>query len=66
MPQSHIYGLVVISHATIYVGDSVVTLPKYKFDWMLATTERFRIETMFLVSSGREHGIQETKEKKPG
>jgi acyl-CoA synthetase (AMP-forming)/AMP-acid ligase II len=50
MPQSHIYGLIVICHATIYVGDCVVTLPKYKFDWMLAATERFRIETMFLVS----------------
>jgi acyl-CoA synthetase (AMP-forming)/AMP-acid ligase II len=51
LPQSHIYGLVVICHATIYVGDSVITLPKYKFDWMLSAAERFQIEIMYLVSS---------------
>jgi acyl-CoA synthetase (AMP-forming)/AMP-acid ligase II len=53
MPQSHIYGLVVICHATVYVGDSVVTLPRYKFDWMLAAAEKYRIETMFLVGPAK-------------
>lgn len=55
MPQSHIYGLVVICHATVYVGDNVVTLPRYKFDWMLAAVEQHRIKTMFLVSPTINH-----------
>jgi ribosome assembly protein SQT1 len=49
MPQSYIYGLIVICHANVYVGKSVIVLPKYKFDWMLAAIQRFRIEAMYLV-----------------
>lgn len=51
MPQSHIYGLIVICHASIYVGDGVITLPNYNFNWMLDVTQNFRITTLYLVSS---------------
>ncbi|KAF2158378.1 hypothetical protein M409DRAFT_31103 [Zasmidium cellare ATCC 36951] len=49
MPQSHIYALVIICHAGAYRGDSVIVLPKYSFQSMVASIEQFRINTIYLV-----------------
>jgi ribosome assembly protein SQT1 len=49
MPQSHIYGLVVICHATVYAGDNIITLPRYTMPWMLAAIAKFKISTLFIV-----------------
>ncbi|KAL8647507.1 MAG: hypothetical protein Q9210_005520 [Variospora velana] len=49
LPQSHIYGLVVICHATIYRGDQVVNLPKFEIRSFLNAIQRFKINKLFLV-----------------
>ena len=49
LPQSHIYSLVVICHATTYRGDQVVNLPKFEMGHLLKAIQRFRITTLFLV-----------------
>jgi acyl-CoA synthetase (AMP-forming)/AMP-acid ligase II len=49
MPQSHIYGLVVICHAYVYAGDNIITLPRYTMPWMLAAIAKFKISTLFIV-----------------
>lgn len=50
LPQSHIYGLVVICHASIYRGDQVVNLPKFEIRSCLNAIQRFKINGLFLVS----------------
>jgi ribosome assembly protein SQT1 len=50
LPQSHIYGLVVICHVNIFRGDSVVILPKFDFAVMLSAIEKFKINCLYLVS----------------
>ncbi|RMY66037.1 hypothetical protein D0862_15227 [Hortaea werneckii] len=49
LPFSHIYGLVVINHASIYRGDGVVVLPKYDFHVLLQTIQRFHLQMLYLV-----------------
>ena len=49
LPQSHIYSLVVICHATTYRGDQVINLPKYDMNHMLDAVQRFKINTLCLV-----------------
>ncbi|KAI4108769.1 MAG: hypothetical protein LQ345_007093 [Seirophora villosa] len=49
LPQSHIYGLVVICHASIYRGDQVVNLPKFEIRSFLNAVQRFKINELFLV-----------------
>ena len=51
LPQSHIYSLVVICHATGYRGDQVINLPKFEFNTYLSAIERFKINTLVLVST---------------
>ncbi|TQB72750.1 hypothetical protein MPDQ_006466 [Monascus purpureus] len=43
LPQSHIYGLIVVCHVSIYRGESVVVLPKFDLKTFLNAIERFRI-----------------------
>jgi acyl-CoA synthetase (AMP-forming)/AMP-acid ligase II len=50
LPQSHIYGLVVVCHASTYMGDSVVVLPKFELSVLAAAIERFKINVLFTVS----------------
>ena len=50
LPQSHIYSLVVICHSTAYRGDQVVNLPKFEIQQLLTSIQRFKINTLFLVS----------------
>ena len=50
LPQSHIYSLVVICHASVYRGDRVVTLPKFELQSFLNAIQRFKINGLYLVS----------------
>lgn len=49
LPMSHIYGLVVISHASIYRGDGVIVLPKFEFTATLQAIQDYKIGSLFLV-----------------
>jgi len=49
LPMSHIYGLVVICHASIFRGDGVVVLPKFEFKLCLKAIQDQKINTLYLV-----------------
>ncbi|KAI0019671.1 hypothetical protein F4780DRAFT_745210 [Xylariomycetidae sp. FL0641] len=49
LPLSHIYGLVVVANASIYMGDSVIILPRFELDTLLRSIEKFKITYMHLV-----------------
>lgn len=49
LPMSHIYGLVVICHASVYRGDGVIVLPKFDFPTTLQAIQDYKISTLFLV-----------------
>ncbi|KAL2221098.1 4-coumarate-CoA ligase [Thermoascus aurantiacus ATCC 26904] len=49
LPQSHIYGLVVICHDGMYRGDSIIVLPKFELLTLLESIQRFRINVLILV-----------------
>ncbi|KAH8819830.1 acyl-CoA synthetase [Xylogone sp. PMI_703] len=49
LPQSHIYGLVLISYLNIYRGDCIVVLPKFEMQSYLQSIQKFRINTLYLV-----------------
>lgn len=50
LPQSHIYSLVVVCHASTYRGDQVVNLPKFEMGSFLNAIQTFKINQLFLVS----------------
>lgn len=49
LPQSHIYSLIIICHASTYRGDSVVVLPKFELETYLRAIEKYSINTLYLV-----------------
>ncbi|GME25289.1 AMP-dependent synthetase/ligase [Neofusicoccum parvum] len=49
LPQSHIYALVVITHASLYRGDGVVVLQRFDLQETLQTIQDFRIERLWMV-----------------
>lgn len=49
LPMSHIYGLVVICHASVYRGDGVIVLPKFDFQITMQAVQDYKINTLFLV-----------------
>jgi hypothetical protein len=49
LPFSHIYGLVVVTHASVYVGDEVVVMPKFELQSFLASIQNFKIQHIYLV-----------------
>ncbi|KAL9077442.1 MAG: hypothetical protein Q9161_000287 [Pseudevernia consocians] len=49
LPQSHIYSLVVICHATTYRGDQVINLPKFEIQQFLSSIQKFKINSLCLV-----------------
>lgn len=51
LPQSHIYSLVLICHATTYRGDQVINLPKFEMQQLLTCIAKFKINMLNLVSS---------------
>ena len=50
LPQSHIYSLVVICHATTYRGDQVINLPKFEIQQFLHSIQTFNIKTHPILS----------------
>lgn len=50
LPLSHIYGLVVIAHSSVYQGDGVIILPKFEINSCLRAIQNFKINTLYLVS----------------
>lgn len=50
LPQSHIYALVYICHSGPYRGDQIVTLPKFEINSYLTAIQRFKINSLSLVS----------------
>ena len=51
LPMSHIYSLVVMCHATAYRGDQTIVLPKFEMKTYLNAIQRFKINSLYLVSS---------------
>jgi len=49
LPQSHIYGLIVICHASTYRGDQVIILPKFDLQHYLTSIEKYQIRTLYIV-----------------
>jgi len=49
LPLFHIYGLVVILNEALYLGSTVVLLPRYDLEVLLKTIERYRIDIAPLV-----------------
>ncbi|ORY82081.1 phenylacetyl-CoA ligase [Protomyces lactucae-debilis] len=49
IPLFHIYGLVVIMHTEILVGNTVCMVPKFDLNNFLDCTEKYKISIMFLV-----------------
>ncbi|KAK4649251.1 uncharacterized protein QC761_117270 [Podospora bellae-mahoneyi] len=49
LPFSHIYGLVVIAHSSVWRGDGVIVLPKFDLTEYLQAIERFKINYLPLV-----------------
>lgn len=49
LPLSHIYGLVVIAHASVWRGDGVVILPKFEFDMFLTAVAKYKVNMLYLV-----------------
>ncbi|KAF2224208.1 phenylacetyl-CoA ligase-like protein [Elsinoe ampelina] len=49
LPFSHIYGLIVVCHTSLYLGDGVIVLPKFEMNSFLSSIQRFRISTLYLV-----------------
>ncbi|KAH7205133.1 uncharacterized protein BKA55DRAFT_629176 [Fusarium redolens] len=49
LPFSHIYGLVVIAHASAWRGDSIVVLPQSELKSCLQTIQDYAINNLFLV-----------------
>jgi acyl-CoA synthetase (AMP-forming)/AMP-acid ligase II len=49
LPQSHIYGLIVICHASTYRGDKVVILPKFDMTQYLTAISHYKINTLYIV-----------------
>lgn len=49
LPFYHIYGLVVILHTEIYIGNTINLVPAFDLEKFLDTTERFKVTKMFLV-----------------
>lgn len=50
LPFSHIYGLVLIVHASVYRGDRVVVLPKFELESFLHATATHKINCLYIVS----------------
>ncbi|KIY01148.1 uncharacterized protein Z520_02700 [Fonsecaea multimorphosa CBS 102226] len=49
LPQSHIYSLIVICHASTYRGDQVIILPKFSLPIYLQTIQKYKIKTLYIV-----------------
>jgi acyl-CoA synthetase (AMP-forming)/AMP-acid ligase II len=50
LPFSHIYALVVMSHACTWRGDGVIVLPRFELKTFLQTIQDHKINQLFVVS----------------
>jgi len=50
LPLSHIYGLVVVGHISVWRGDRIIMLPKFEFTEFLTAIEKYKINTLHVVS----------------
>jgi acyl-CoA synthetase (AMP-forming)/AMP-acid ligase II len=51
LPQSHIYGLIVMCHAGPFRGDQVIVLPKFELETYMAAVQNYKITSLFVVGS---------------
>ena len=49
LPQSHIYSLIFICHASTFRGDQVIILPKFNMEDYLLSIARYHITTLYVV-----------------
>ena len=49
LPQSHIYSLIVVCHASTYRGDQVIILPKFEMQNYLNAIAKYKINTLYIV-----------------
>ncbi|OCT54918.1 4-coumarate--CoA ligase-like 7 [Cladophialophora carrionii] len=49
LPQSHIYALIVICHASTYQGDQVIILPRFDLNNYLSAIQNYKINTLYIV-----------------
>ena len=49
LPQSHIYGLIVICQVSVFRGDQVIVLPKFDIQQYLTSIAKFHINTLYIV-----------------
>ena len=49
LPFFHIYGLVVIMNLSLYVGATVVTMPRFDLEQCLKAIEKYRVTYAYLV-----------------
>jgi ribosome assembly protein SQT1 len=49
LPQSHIYALIVICHASTYLGDEVIILPRFDLQNYLQAIQTYKINTLYIV-----------------
>jgi acyl-CoA synthetase (AMP-forming)/AMP-acid ligase II len=49
LPQSHIYALIVICHASTYRGDQVIILPRFELNHYLSAIQNYKINTLYIV-----------------
>lgn len=49
LPQSHIYGLIVICHCSTYLGDTVIVLPRFEINSYLNSIQKYKINTLYIV-----------------
>lgn len=49
LPQSHIYGLIVVCNVSTYRGDQVIVLPKFELNHYLTSIQKYKINTLYIV-----------------
>lgn len=49
LPMSHIYGLVAVAKASIWRGDEVIIMPKFEFELLMKSIQKFKTEILYVV-----------------
>lgn len=49
LPMSHNYGLIIVSHFSVYRGDGVILLPEFDLHNTLRVIEEYRIQRLWMV-----------------
>ena len=51
LPFSHIYGLVLLVHQSVYLGDEMVCLPKFDFATFLKAISDHKLQILYVVKN---------------